>query len=132
VLKGFESKGHFDVDRATIARLIKAVVGFRGKALNANELMKDFGPQSSVAVSAIRVLYDSIQGTCDRTRVLYDDWRTAFSQVCAYSRHKSKGFKKHYAFAKGMADVEHLVFALHTYYALMTPIFGDMQSLGTS
>jgi hypothetical protein len=47
--KGFESKGPFEVNRNTVAKLIEAIIGLRRRALSAEELLKDFGPESQVA-----------------------------------------------------------------------------------
>jgi len=51
--------------------------------------------------------------------MLFEDWRRVFSQVCAYSPEKIKGLEEVYGFDKGKADPEKLLFALHTYYALI-------------
>jgi hypothetical protein len=51
--------------------------------------------------------------------MLFEDWRRVFSQVCAYSPEKVKGLEETYGFDEGKADPEKLLFALHTYYALI-------------
>jgi len=118
-IKGFESKGPFDINKNTIAKLIEAIIGLRRKALSAEELLKDFGPESSVAKESIKNLYAKQLGTSPRTQMLFEDWRRVFSQVCAYSPEKIKGLEEIYGFGKGKADPEKLLFALHTYYALI-------------
>ncbi len=40
--KGFESRGPFDVNRNTVAKLVEAIIGLRRKALSAEELLRDF------------------------------------------------------------------------------------------
>jgi len=118
-LKGFESKGPFDVNRSTIARFIEAIIGLRRKALSAEDLLNDFGPGSLVAREAIKAFYEKLQGTTPRTEVLFDDWRRVFSQVCAYRPEKLKGLESTYGFVGKDVDVEKLLFSLHTYFALI-------------
>jgi len=117
--KGFESKGPFEVNRNTVAKLIEAIIGLRRRALSAEELLKDFGPESQVARESIKTLYGKLLGTSPRTQMLFEDWRRVFSQVCAYSPEKVKGLEEAYGFDEGKADPEKLLFALHTYYALI-------------
>jgi len=116
-LRGFESKGPFEVNRNTVAKLIEAIIGLRRKALSAEELLRDFGPESSVARDSIKTLYGKLLGASPRTRMLFEDWRRVFSQVCAYSADKIRGLEEYYGFSR--ADPEKLLFALHTYYALI-------------
>jgi len=118
-VKGFESKGPFEVNKNTVAKLVEAIIGLRRKALSAEELLKDFGPESPVAKDSIKTLYGKLLGTSPRTQMLFEDWRRVFSQVCAYSPDKIKGLEEVYGFDKGKADPEKLLFALHTYYALI-------------
>jgi len=118
-IKGFESKGPFEVNKNTVAKLIEAIIGLRRKALSAEELLKDFGPESSAAREAIKALYNKLLRATPRTEMLFEDWRRVFSQVCAYSPDKIRGLEEVYGFKRGEADPEKLLFALHTYYALI-------------
>lgn len=117
--KGFESKGPFDVNRNTVAKLIEAIIGLRRKALSAEELLRDFGSESSAAKESIKTLYSKLLDAAPRTQMLFDDWRRVFSQVCAYNPEKIKGLEEVYGFEEGKADPERLLFTLHTYYALI-------------
>jgi len=111
--------GPFDVNKNTVAKLIEAIIGLRRKALSAEELLKDFGPESQVARESIKTFYSKLLKTSPRTQMLFEDWRRVFSQVCAYSPEKIKGLEEVYGFRKGEANPEKLLFALHTYYALI-------------
>jgi hypothetical protein len=64
---------------------LKPSLGLEGRALSAEELLKDFGPESRVAKESITTLYGKLLGTSPRTQMLFEDWRRVFSQVCAYS-----------------------------------------------
>jgi len=119
VIKDFESRGAYYVNKNTVAKLIEAIIGLRRKALGAEELLKDFGPESQVARESIRTFYSKLLKTSPRTQMLFEDWKRVFSQVCAYRSEKIKGLEETYGFRKGEADPEKLLFALHTYYALI-------------
>lgn len=120
-LKDFEvSREPLDVNKSTIARLIEAIIGLRRKALGADELLKDFGPDSGTTKKVIKVFYNRLSNkVTERTSILFNDWKRVFSQVCAYDLDKLKGLEEQYGFQKGKADVEKLLFALHTYLALL-------------
>jgi hypothetical protein len=118
-IKGFESKGPFEVNKNTVAKLIEAIKGLSRKALGAEELLKDFGPESSAARETIKAFYNKLLRATPRTQMLVEDWRRVFSQVCAYSPEKIRGLEEVYGFKRGEADPEKLLFALHTYYALI-------------
>jgi hypothetical protein len=118
-VKDYESKGPFNVNMNTVAKLIEAIIGLRRRALSAEELLKDFGPESQVAKESITTLYGKLLGTSPRTQMLFEDWRRVFSQVCAYNPEKIRGLEEIYGFKRDETDPEKLLFALHTYYALI-------------
>jgi hypothetical protein len=118
-LRGFEGKGPFEINKNTVAKLVEAIIGLRRKALSPEELLKDFGPDSVTARETVKVFYSKLMRASPKTKVLFDDWRRVFSQVCAYSPDKIKGLGDFYGFGKNRLDPEKLLFALQTYYALI-------------
>jgi hypothetical protein len=118
-LRGFEGKGPFEINKNTVAKLVEAIIGLRRKALSPEELLKDFGPDSVTAREAVKIFYSKLMRASPKTKVLFDDWRRVFSQVCAYSPDKIKGLGDFYGFGKNRLDPEKLLFALQTYYALI-------------
>jgi len=120
-LKDFEvSKEPLDVNRSTVARVIEAIIGLKRKALDAEELLKDFGPDSEISRKVIKVFYEKLTGrVSDRTAILFSDWKRVFSQVCAYEPEKLKGLEERYGFERGRVNVEKLLFSLHSYFALL-------------
>ena len=115
--KSWILRGPYDISRETVIRLIEAIRGLRRKKLAVDELLDDFGPKSDVAKLAVRAFYNKvINSKSEKVRVLFEDWKRLFSQVCAYSPEKLKGLEKEYDL-KGAND-EALLFAIHTYYAL--------------
>jgi hypothetical protein len=118
-LRGFEGKGPFEINKNTVAKLVEAIIGLRRKALSPEELLKDFGPDSVTARETVKVFYSKLMRASPKTKLLFDDWRRVFSQVCAYSPDKIKGLGDFYGFGKNRLDPEKLLFALQTYYALI-------------
>lgn len=114
--KNWVLRGPYDISRETIIRLIEAIRGLRRKKLAVDELLEDFGPESGVAKRAVRTFYMKILNSrSEKVNVLFEDWKRLFSQVCAYSPDKLKGLEKAY----NLADKDALLFAIHTYYALL-------------
>ncbi|WP_456328313.1 Eco57I restriction-modification methylase domain-containing protein [Archaeoglobus sp.] len=114
-------RGPYEINRESVIKLVEAIRGLRKKKLAVEEILDDFGPKSDVAKFAIKVFYNKIvNAKSDKTKILFEDWKRLFSQVCAYSPEKLKGLEKEY----GLKDVDNtaLLFAIHTYYALFMKI----------
>ncbi len=119
------SRQPLDVNRSTVARLVEAIVGLQRKALDPTELLRDFGPDSELSQTVIKAFHDKLKGTTTgRTSILFSDWKRVFSQVCAYDPQKLRGLEEQYGLAKGKADVETLLFSLHSYFALLMKLLG--------
>ncbi len=111
-------RGPYDITRETVIRLIEAIRGLKRKKLCVEELLRDFGPKSDIAKTAVRVFYNKIiNPKSGKTKLLFEDWVRLFSQACGYSPEKLKGLEKEYNL-KG-ANNTALLFAIHTYYALL-------------
>jgi hypothetical protein len=112
-------RGPYDLNRETVLRLVEAIRGLRRKKLAVDELLKDFGPKSDMAVNMVNVLYGKVVGSKSlKVEALFNDWKRLFSQVCAYSPEKLKGLEAEYGLT-GKVDYSALLFAVHTYYALV-------------
>lgn len=110
-------RGPYDINRETVLKLIEAIRGLRRKKLAVNEILNDFGPKSDIAKLAIRIFYNKIVNSkSSKTKIIFEDWKRLFSQVCAYNPEKLKGLEREY----GLKNVDNtaLLFAIHTYYAL--------------
>lgn len=109
-----------DVNSSSVLKLLEAIRGLARKPLDADLLIKELGPGSRIAKDAVKVFYKRvISARTERTRMLFDDWRRVFSQVCAYSPEKIRGLEEIYSIEKDKIDYEALLFAVHTYYALV-------------
>ena len=110
-----------EVSEETVHTLLEAIIALKRKAIDADFLLTDFGPESETSEKVISVLYEALEKSeSSRTEMLFRDWKRVFSQVCAYSPGKLEGLIEHYGVAQGKkVDVEKLMFAVHTYYTLV-------------
>jgi SAM-dependent methyltransferase len=118
----WQSEGPYPVNEQTILTFLEALRGLRRKALKVESLNKDLGAGSSIAKIVVKVLYETLnrnKGRNKRVEVLFDDWKRVFGQVCGYSPEKIKGLEKAYGLSHDGIDYEGLLFAVHTYYALV-------------
>lgn len=120
-----------DVSVETISRMLSYLRGLSKKPLNPDSMVLDFGPKSRVAKSAVQVLYRLLkESNAERVKVLYEEWKITFNQVCGYDFVSAKLDIQELidAYELGNAgiqihtkstDLARLLFAIHTYYALV-------------
>lgn len=115
----WKMSGPYEVNRESIIKIIEALQGLKRKSLTASELIKDFGPGSSIATVAINTLYIRTTNLSnERTQILYRDWLRLLSQATGYQPEKLKGMEKIYSLS-GKVDYNRLLFTIHTYYAII-------------
>ena len=120
--KSWVSEGPYPVNGHTILTFLEALRGLRRKALRVESLNKDLGAGSPIAKTIVNVFYEALnrnKGHNNKVEVLFDDWKRVFGQVCGYSPDKIKGLEKAYGLSADEMDYERLLFAVHTYYALV-------------
>ncbi|MEM5810268.1 MAG: N-6 DNA methylase [Candidatus Aenigmatarchaeota archaeon] len=110
-----------DVNEQTISTFLRAISGLQRKPIDAEYLLLDFGPRSELSKRVILNLYEKLlKSKSNRTKMLFEDWKRVFSQVCAYSKEKLIGLIEYYGLQEHkIVDVEKLMFAVHTYYTLL-------------
>jgi hypothetical protein len=117
--KNWLIRGPYDLNRETVLRLIEAIRGLRRKKLAVDELLRDFGPKTETAIKMVNVFYGKVMSSkSPKVEALSNDWKRLFSQVCSYSPEKLKGLEAEYGLT-GKVDYSALLFAVHTYYALV-------------
>jgi len=122
-LDDWEIQQPMAVNSYSILKLLEAIRGLARKPLDADLLIKDLGPSSAVAREVVRAFYKQlVNPKTERSKMLFDDWRRVFSQVCAYSIEKIKGLEEIYGIEKSKINYEALLFAVHTYYALVMKV----------
>ena len=117
--KRWRIQGPYEVNANNVMKLLEALRGLFRKPLDADYLIKDFGPDGNYARETIKLLYGKlIAARSERTKILFYDWKRVFSQVCAYSPDKVQGLETIYGLPSN-ADPECLLFTIHSYYALI-------------
>jgi len=119
--RSWQSEGPYPVNEQTILTFLEALRGLRRKALRVELLNKHLGAGSPIAETLVRVFYEALIKNKEhkRVKVLFNDWKRVFGQVCGYSPEKIKGLEKAYGLSEDDIDYEGLLFAVHTYYALV-------------
>ena len=117
----WEETEALEINAQTILRLLEAIRGLRRKPIEARFLLEDFGPESEISKNSILTLYNALLNPhSPRTQILFEDWKRVFSQVCAYSKKKLEGLIEYYGLKdRKLADVEKLMFSIHTYYTIL-------------
>ena len=110
-----------DVNEQTISTFLRAIRGLQRKPIDVEYLLLDFGPRSELSKKVILNFYEILlKSKSNRTKMLFEDWKRVFSQVCAYSKDKLIGLIEYYGLQdRSILDVEKLMFAIHTYYTLL-------------
>ena len=119
------SEGPYEINEVIIRNLIKALIGLRRKSLSAEELVEDFGIKSQISKKIVRLLYIKLLNTTEKekTWTLFNDWKRLFGQIIGYSDEKDlekfKKLKEYYEIKEDNVNYSYLIFAIHTYYALI-------------
>jgi hypothetical protein len=92
------------------------------KALTADNLVRDFGENSNVARIAVSAIYKALtESQNPKVKVIYDQWRQQFSEVCGYEegspRLDIRLLAKQYGVQDSNPNAFRLFFSIHTYYA---------------
>ena len=114
-----------EVNRHSTERFLWALynLGQKGKPYQPEYLHGDFGSDSLVAQEGVKTLYDEILKTENpKAQVFFSQWKILFGEVCGYDvdnlSDKLKKLAEFYG-VKGKPHPGQLLFALHTYYALL-------------
>jgi hypothetical protein len=107
----------FEVTVQSIGRMVEAIHALHKKPLDAELMIRDFGPEGELAQTMVKLLYNSKMKS-NRAKTLYGDWQRVFQQVSAYSPNQTEGLEKIYNVG-GDVDYQKLLFSIHTYYAFI-------------
>lgn len=114
-----------EVNRYSTERFLWALynLGQKGKPYQPEYLHGDFGSDSRIAQEAVGALYNEILTTDNpRAQVFFNQWKILFGEVCGYDvenlTDKLKKLAEFYG-VKGKPHPAQLLFALHTYYAVL-------------
>jgi hypothetical protein len=92
------------------------------KALTADNLVRDFGENSNVARFAVTAIHKALtESQNPKVKVIYDQWRQQFSEVCGYeegsARLDVRALARQYGIQDPKPNAFQLFFSIHTYYA---------------
>ena len=111
-------RGPYEVNREVALKIVEALRGLRRKRLSAEELLKDFGPKSDIALKAINTFYNKLVNSKNqKTQLLFEDWTRIFSQITGYREDDLRGLDEYYDAKE--KDYTKFLFSIHTYYALL-------------
>ena len=122
---GFQEFGPTPVTADSITDLLLYLRALSRRPLEASALAEEFGPSGDSAREVIGALDRSLrEGVSSRTAVLYEEWLRLFGAIYG-ERSKIKGkavadLSKAYGLPD--ADVGRMLFAVHTYFALIMKI----------
>jgi|TARA_Y100000310_G_scaffold313033_1_gene360935 hypothetical protein len=97
------------------------------KALTPENLQRDFGENSNIARRVVPALYNALHTTDNRkVHILFRQWQRQFHEVSGYDESNSQlnvtQVAKMYAVIDPSPNLEHIFFAIHTYYAAFTKL----------
>ncbi|MGC9178367.1 MAG: Eco57I restriction-modification methylase domain-containing protein, partial [Conexivisphaera sp.] len=119
--RGWVLRGPYEISRESVVKLVEAIRGLRRKALRVDLLVEDFGPRSKLAGN-VKVLYERLLSPrSPRTGMLFEEWLRLLRQATGYSPGKLGALRElaeNYGI-EGEVDYDRLMFAIHTYYALI-------------
>ncbi len=102
-----------------ITRIVEAIRGLRRKALDANEIIKDMGPGSSIAKNFVRSFFETDLKS-ERSKIMFEEWFRTFLQVVAYDQGGLKELNAVYGVkAPSANDQKKLLFSVQTYFAII-------------
>jgi len=125
--RGFQSLGPYPVNAASLNNLLIFARATARRPLTAHYLAEVFGPQASIAHQMVSELYSSVMRTqrktaSSRIKTFFNEWDRIFGVV--YGEELGKAEKSAEDTAKaynlpGGVRLKQLLFAIHTYYALI-------------
>jgi hypothetical protein len=121
----FHEIGPIAVSRDSITDLLRFLRALSRRPLEATPLAEEFGPDAGMARDLVGALYTAlIESPTPRTEMLYREWLRVFGAVYG----EPSAVKKNAVAALGEAydipddDVGRMLFAVHTYFALIMKI----------
>lgn len=133
---GFHLAGPYDVTAESAQQFLLYLRALRRRPLTPEDLADAFGPQSKVAQDLVKSFYGDLERQTEpRVQTLFSEWDRLFGIV--YGQDLTKARKDVRALAKlygltGNEDLKMLLFAVHTYYALLMKLLAaELASLQT-
>lgn len=100
-------------------------VNLEGKALTAENLIKDLGLSSVISKGLVRHFYEKISKNngFNKASLLFEQWKVLYREICGYRFDTNKiniqDLKNIYMLEQKTIDIESLIFAVQSYFALL-------------
>lgn len=108
-----------EINDTNLSRILNAMRGLGRKELTADNIVKDFGPNSDKAREIVNAFYNT-DLKAPRSVVLEDEWFETFKQIVSYTPKGMAELAKYYRIkAKNEKEFKKLLFAVQTYFALV-------------
>jgi len=115
------------VDKESIELFFKRLLSLSivKKALTIENLLKDFGSNSTLTKQLIKTLYTKCVNNkaYNKSKLLFEQWKLLFREVCGYDFDtldlKIQNLKNHYDIDEKDVKIDYLIFSIHTYFALI-------------
>lgn len=112
---------------SSVALVAQACFDSKRRAVTAENLVEDFGHRAKIGNAMMAALVDQLeekltQPSNNKTRLLFEEWRSLFGQVADLSKAQTDEIRKHIPFSPKLpkADVvAAALFAIHTYNAFV-------------
>lgn len=115
----------------SIEKFLKSLFSLQinNKAVSVKNLVNDFGSNSEIAKKSISTFYNVIDEKVlqnNQVQIIFEQWKSLFREVSGYSYDTEKldlkELKNLYGFGEDKIRIDYLIFAIHTYYALLIKI----------
>ena len=119
----FRRDGPYEVTAQSVAQFLIYLRALRRRELTPERLADSFGPKGEVAHQVVGALLEALNGSRDkRVQTLYKEWDRIFGIV--YGQEVIKAVRDAGQLAKlygapPLSDLKSLLFAVHTYFALI-------------
>lgn len=121
----YQQLGPFPVSGESITDLLRFLRALSRRPLEAAALADEFGPEADTARSVVAALDEALKSpSSQRTAMLYDEWSRLFGAIYGDKGNVKRAAVKALASVYGIDDddVGRMLFAVHTYFALIMKI----------
>jgi N-6 DNA Methylase len=111
----------------SVALVVQACLDSKRRAVTAENLVEDFGHRATIGNAMMVALVDRLEAKLitpenNKTRLLFEEWRSLFGQVADLSKAQTDEIRKHIPFSPELPKddvVAAALFAIHTYNAFV-------------
>lgn len=119
-----ENSGRLEFNKESLKLLIDYFRSLSFKALNADNIIADFGPDKKITINVVQALWQCFQKQQNsRTKMFFLEWQKLFGQVSGFGINAGPEQELTREAASFGIDINNhyaeFIFVLHTYYSLL-------------